>query len=316
LKTKGIHIIFILSLCFQVLHGLSQPIVKATSDRRAIRIGEPITVKLSATWAGKDSFSSGFVIPDSIPHFDIWEKYPRSVIKDGFEQSLIVTSYDSGVFAIPQFMLATPNIDVPPPGYRTDSIRISVQPVNVDTLMDYHDIKDILDVPPVSQWPFILAIVGGTLLALVVLYLLLKKTKLTKNGFKTSLPKGTPYQVAIKALEDLENSSQASNSNSKQFFTQLTAIHRTYLQDAYMFKSYYQTGDEIILQARPLLGTDLFYAFANTIRLADAAKFAKYEPPKAEWLSSIGNIRDTINVLDKKMQEASSNYQPQTPAAS
>jgi len=300
--------------CCCAIWGGAQPFVKASADKRAIRIGEPISIKLTATWPGKDSFSSGFVIPDSIPHFDIWENHPRTVIKDGFEQNLVVTSYDSGVFAIPQFRLATPDIDIPPPGYATDSIRISIQPVNVDTLIDYHDIKDILEVEPVKQWPFILAIVGGTILAGLVLYYLLKKSKVAKSAAKNPTTKGTPFEIAMSALEALDHRSPAITS--KQFYTQLTVIHRNYLQDAYLFRSYQQTGDEIILQAKPLLETDLFYNFANTVRLADAAKFAKYEPSRAEWVSSIASIKNTIIALEKKMQAAHSINQPQTPAVS
>ena len=275
---------------------------KASASRVSIKIGEPITIKLTALWPGKTGFTSGFIIPDSIPHFDIWEKQPPVAIKDGIEQQLTVTSYDSGRFSIPGFRLTTPTLKATKEGYITNSIGISIMPVNVDSLLDYHEIKDIIEVAPIEQWPYILAIVLITLAAGIGLYFMLKKLgvgkKPTRLDYENSL---APYPAAMLALDQLEQNCQQQIANCKLHFTQLTHIYRTYLYDAHQFRSHQQTGGELILQARPLLQEDVFFQFANTIRLSDAAKFAKYEPPKAEWITSIKNIKDAITEMDKTL---------------
>lgn len=258
-------------------------------------------VKLTALWPGKSGFTNGFIIPDSIPHFDIWDRQQPMAIKDGIEQILTITSYDSGQFVIPGFKLTAPTIKVPAGGFVTNAISINVTPVNVDSLKDYHTIKDIIEVPPIEQWPYILGIALATLLAGIGLYFLLKKLgvgkKQTRRDFENRM---NPYPAAMQALDELAKDVPSTSVTPKFFFTQLTNIYRTYLSDAHNFRSHQQTGDELILQAKPILHQELFFQFANSIRLGDAAKFAKYAPPKEEWLTSIKNIRDSISAMEKK----------------
>ncbi len=273
-------------------------------NRSTIRTGEPVTIKLSALWPGQSGFTNGFIIPDSIPHFDIWEQQQPVAVKDGIEQLLTVTSYDSGQFTIPAFKLTTPTITTGN-GTFTESLRIDVKPVNVDSLKDYHDIKDIIEVAPLEQWPYILGIAIATVLASIGLYLLLKKLGVGKKPTRLDFENGmNPFAFAMAAFEKLEQDCQLSSANCKLYFTRLTDIYRTYLNNAHQFRSLHQTGGELILQARPMLQEDVFFQFANTIRLSDAAKFAKYEPPKTEWLSSINTMKTTITEMDKHL------YQP------
>ena len=306
LKTHRLHIIpgiFFLICCS--FFAVAQPIVKATVDKTSIKIGEPITVKLEAIWPG-NPLAHGFIVPDSIAHFDIWEKQNQEVVKDGLQQNIIVTSYDSGRFTIPAFKLDLQKTNAADPDYYTDSISINVTKVNVDTLKEYHDIKDIIEVPPIPQWPYILAIAIGTIIAITAVYFLLKKLGVLRKEKPVFVPKGSPYQVAMNALSLLEEN--GSQRSPRQFFTELTDVYRTYLKDAHNWRSLQQTGDELILQAKPLLSQELFFAFANTIRLGDAAKFAKYAPPKETWMDAIQPLRHTIDVLEK--QQAEKRYQP------
>jgi hypothetical protein len=313
LKSRILHIIPVfLLLVFCNLSVNAQPVVKAMANRNSIRTGEPVTIKLTALWPGQSGFTNGFIIPDSIPHFDIWEQQQPVAVKDGIEQVLTVTSYDSGQFTIPAFKLTTPTITTGA-GTFTESIRIEVKPVNVDSLKEYHDIKDIIEVPPIEQWPYIVGIAIATLLASIGLYFLLKKMgvgkKPTRLDFENSM---APYPAAMYALDQLENDCQLSTANCPQdpsgklHFTRLTDIYRTYLNDAHQYRSLQQTGGELILQARPMLQEDVFFQFANTIRLSDAAKFAKYEPPKPEWISSIKTMKNAITEMDKNL------YQPKS----
>lgn len=270
-------------------------------DRNSIRTGEPITLKLSAVWPGKPGFATGFTIPDSLPHFDIWEKQNAVIVKDGIEQILTITSYDSGRFNIPAFTLASSGRETDKE-YATNAINIQVTPVNVDSLQDYHDIKDIIEVAPIEQWPYIVGIAVLTLLAGIGLYILLKKLGVGKKPARRQFENAMhPYPAAMQALDQLAADYQQQSVNSKQFFTRLTDIYRIYLSDAHDFRSHQQTGGELILQAKPLLPQDLFFQFANAIRLSDAAKFAKYEPPKEEWITSVKSIKESITALEKKV---------------
>ncbi len=308
LKSRLLHIVpyfFLLFFCNVWVNA--QPEVKALASKNTIRTGEQITIKLTALWPGHSGFTTGFIIPDSIPHIDIWEQQQPLAVKNGIEQQLTITSYDSGQFTIPAFKLNTPTAQTPAATFATSSIIVNVMPVNVDSLKEYHDIKDIIEVPPIKQWPYILGIAIATIAAAIGLYFLLKKmgvgNKPTRLDFENSM---APYPAAMYALNLLEQDCKLQTTNCKLFFIRLTNIYRTYLNDAHQFRSHQQTGGELILQATPLLQGDLFFQFANTIRLCDAAKFAKYEPPKTERIASIKTIKEAITEMNTNL------YKPQS----
>lgn len=287
----------------------AQPIINTTVNKTKIKIGEPIIVRLSARWPDRPIFTSSFIVPDSIVHFEIWEKSQQTAIKNGIEQQLTLTSFDSGLHVIPSFPLKMPaNNDSAILDYHTDSIPITVMPVKVDSLQDYHDIKDIIEVPSAPQWPYITAIAIITLVSLIILHILIQKRRVSKKMHPAFLQNGDPYENALQALKKLE--ADITNLPSKWFFTQLVDIYRNYIRDKYNFYSHQQTGDKLILHVKSFLNQDSFFQFASTIRMSDMAKFAKYEPVADEWKNSIQIIRQTINILEKISTQILTNKNP------
>lgn len=296
MKNKRIYIVFYF-LLFTFYLAQAQP--NAIPDKAAIRIGEPIHVQLTSISA---TANGGFLFPDSIPHFDIWDKGQPLKNGDTLVQNITITSYDSGQFAFPEISLLGAAANA-----HTNSFTVDVQPVNIDSLKDYHDIKNIIEVPPVPQWPYVLGIGLITLLSIAALYYLLKKAGIKKEGKATFIPRGNPYERALQSLEKLRETTLDINAQPSLYFTQLTNIYRSYLAESRNWHSLQQTGDELILQAKPILNHELFYQFANTIRLADAAKFAKYNPPKEEWEKALDVIKDALKNLDMERWENQGN---------
>ena len=110
-----------------------------------------------------------------------------------------------------------PNSNVAESMYYTDSIRITVMPVNVDSLRDYHDIKDIIEIPSNPQWPYIVAIAGITFISLMALYFLLKKQGFfPKNKNLAFTHKNNPYITALNELKKLEEEIIFHPKNAKQ----------------------------------------------------------------------------------------------------
>jgi hypothetical protein len=298
----------IILLCMLYNTVIAQPALSITATKNTIRTGEPDTIQLKADWPGHP-LQKGFSVPDSFPHFEIWDKGSVIANENGFTQNVVITSYDSGRFSVPPFELAEMK------NSKTDSFAINVQPVNVDSLQDYHDIKDIIEVPPVSQWPFVVLIAGLTLVSVVALYFLLRKAALGKEAATSRKAKAGAFQRAMEALQKLEAQVKQPGI-AKPFYTSLTGIYRTYLQEAYRYRSLQQTGGELILQAKPLLSEADFYGLANTIRLSDAVKFAKFEPAQQDWTTSLAAIRQSIEALEKRMtagNDATGNLQVQQP---
>jgi hypothetical protein len=75
-------------------------------------------------------------------------RHHRSPGQRYYRQSLTVTSFDSGIWAIPRLPFL-----VPATNYFSDSIRIAVGYTKIDSNKGLHDIKDIIDIPnPFARW--------------------------------------------------------------------------------------------------------------------------------------------------------------------
>src|SRR5580698_6209494 len=186
------HIIVLSLLLWPAASTLAQ--VKATVDKQHILIGEPIHLMLEATINGNNPLTWPAI--DSLPHFDFVEKHAAdSTVSPGqryYRQYLTVTSFDSGTWSIPQLPFVAGN-----KGYLSDSVRIKVDYTKLDPSKDYHDIKDIIDVPnPFAKWiGWIVA--GVTLLSVALVIWLVRKKKLLKVFTPVvEAPRLSPYEEA------------------------------------------------------------------------------------------------------------------------
>ena len=139
------------------------PVVKASTDKNQILIGEPIRFSIDV----KSPMVSGNLLPqfDSIPHFELIEKANRDslISANGASYHLEwkLTSFDSGTRIIPALAITIGN-----KVYKTDSLVVEVSYGKVDTAGDYHDIKGIIDIenPDVKYIPWVI----GTLCVLAL----------------------------------------------------------------------------------------------------------------------------------------------------
>jgi len=274
--------------------------VKATIDRNKILIGEPIKLKLEATVpTGTDA--SWFPL-DSLTHFEFVEKGKIDTLATAegktYQQTLIVTSFDSGRWAIPSLPLQSGN-----KAYLTDSIPVSVAYINFNPQQDYHDIKDILDVPNPNTG-FINWVLAGLVLVsvLAVVYFLRKKAAVTPQPVvvKKAVSKLPPLQEALQSLEELQKQGWANNGEAKAFHTRLNDIFRWYLYRRANLPTMEKTSGELMVQLRQFnLANDAFTQLAQALRMGDAVKFAKYQPPATENEASLVAIRQSLGELDK-----------------
>jgi len=224
-------------------------VVRATVDKQKILIGQPIQLMLEATVPGNAPIS--WPLLDSLPHFEWMEKGKvDSVSKpDGryYRQYLTVTSFDSGAWAIPQLPFLAGNKK-----YFTDSVRVEVGYTKFDASKDYHDIKDIIDVPnPFAKWiGWIVAAV--TLLSLALVIWLVRKKKLLKLFSAVELPRRSPYEEAIEQLEQLEKQRLPESGSVKAYYTRLNDILRLFISRKLGIASLSETNEELIGQLRPL----------------------------------------------------------------
>ncbi|HZI00208.1 MAG TPA: BatD family protein, partial [Flavisolibacter sp.] len=134
-------------------------------DKENILIGEQFQLIIAATMPS--SSNAGTLRIDSIPHFEILQAKidtQQSGRDNIYQHTLTLTSWDSGRWNIPPFAVPGSN--------RTKPIPITVSfssPFNPE--QEYHDVKDIMEVPKPERETWFWYLIG--LLLLILLFLLL-----------------------------------------------------------------------------------------------------------------------------------------------
>ena len=273
------------------------PVLKATVDKRQIFIGQPIQLMLEATVTGKDSLLWPSL--DSLPHFEFVEKGKMDSSinhpdEHYYRQYLIVTSFDSGSWSIPRlaFTLGTKK-------YYSDSVRIEVSYTKFDPNQDYHDIRDIIDIPnPYAKWiPW--AVGAATLISLaLVVWLVRKKKLLSFAAPEAEAPRRSPYEEAIWQLEELQRQRLSEYGDVKVFYTRLNEILRQFVLRRLGISSLAETNEELIGKLRKLpLPSEEFSPLEEALRMTDFVKFAKYQPGVSDNEYHFGVIRSSVERL-------------------
>jgi BatD DUF11 like domain len=274
------------------------PVLKATVDKQKIVIGEPVQLMLEATVKG----NVPLVWPslDSLPHFEWVEKHNvDSSVQPGlryYRQYLTITSFDSGAYAIPRLAFTVGNKQ-----YFTDSIRINIGYTKIDPNKDYHDIKDIIDIPnPFARWfAWIVAFVSLVSLALVI-WLVRKRRLLKPHSVQTrKTPLLSPYEEAISLLDELQRQNLPETGAFKTYYSRLGDIFRVYLYRRLSIQSLSETSEEMISQLRrQALPAQQFSELSDTLRMSDFVKFAKYQPEPADAKAHLRTIRSAVEELE------------------
>jgi hypothetical protein len=283
--------LLLFSFCFPHAQTVS---VRASINRDKIMIGEPIELKLEASVpTGVDA--KWFPL-DTIAHFEFIDKgkIDTAVTPDfrRYTQTLIITSFDSGRWAVSSFPLEIGNKE-----YLTDSLPVSVAYSNFDPNQDYHDIKDILEVEnaDVKYINWILAALSVLSLLAIIYFLRKKVTAQQPVTIKQLLSKLSPLDEALQSLEALQTQGYA-NGGAKIFHIGLNDTLRWYLYRRTNTATMEKTSGEV--KQFNLPGT-AFINLAQSLRMNDAVKFAKYQPAANENEQSLDTIKKAIEQLDK-----------------
>lgn len=296
---QRLHYIFCLLLSGCFFHSaFSQTVsVNIAADKNQILIGEPIHVQLEASVP--EGTNAGWFALDSIPHFDIVakEKIDTVVAEQGntYRQTITVTSFDSGSWAIPPMAL-----NVGDRSYLTDSVVVSVAYSNFDPSQPYHDIKNILDAEnPVVQY-INWAIAAVTLLSLLGFVYFLRKRipKMVQPGIKkTALL--SPLEEALMALEQVKKQQLVQQGKLKVYYTSLNDILRDFVSKKMLVSTTEKTNEQLILQLNSWdMPYEALISLAQTLRLSDVVKFAKFVPGEQDNEQSFNTIRESVELMN------------------
>ena len=298
MKTRIPYIICLFVFTFLIRDAFSQRVLVSSSiDKNNILIGEP--VRMSVEVILPTGTNVGWFPLDSIPHFEYVEKGRiDTVVKPNgteYRQLLTLTSFDSGRWVLPPLAL-----EVNGRYYLTDSLPVSVAFSGMDPNQEYHDIHDILEVKYTEGKYITWTIAAIAVLSLLaVIYFLRKRVAKVVKPIEKPEVRLQPFEEAMLLLEKLKNQHLPENGQVKLYYTGLNDILRKFIFGKTSMVTMQKTNEELILQLRENgLQNDVYIRLAQTLRMSDAVKFAKYVPERNDNEQSFDNIKRSIELLN------------------
>jgi len=230
--------------------------------------------------------------------------YPIDTIRKNDRYELVkkygLTQFDSGRYVIPSVKILINKKE-----YLSDSIKVEVANVQVDTLKQkMYDIKDIV---PANEglgnwWKYLLFILLIAGIAAVIYWYLKKhqKQKTEEEIYKT------PIEKATNLLNNLEKKELWQHGEVKAYYSELTDIVRNYIEEAIEIPAMESTTSELIeglktasKKKKMKLSQETIENLFMVLKQADLVKFAKSKPLDFEITEDRKKIERAIVTLDK-----------------
>ncbi|WP_297333820.1 hypothetical protein [Flavobacterium sp.] len=285
-----------------------QPKVETSIDSTRIKIGSQfnLTLKTTVDIAAKVNFPEG----KNFGQLEVLESYPVDTVRKGAMYELVkkygLTQFDSGRYVVPQLPVFINNTNI-----KTDSLTIEVTPVAVDTLQQkMYDIKDVATASGSNSfWIWLLAgIVVAAAIAFGVWWFIKKRKK--PEVKEEEVHYTSPIEKATTQLKALESKSLLQKGAVKDYYSELTDIARTYIEEAIHIPAMESTTGELIDAMRNAvrrknmkLTQETFEELEKVLRNADMVKFAKVRPVDFEIAEDRSRIEKTIVKIDQSIPE-------------
>ena len=296
---------FLFSLFFSLFSFFATAQIKSSIDSTKIKIGEEIlyTIHVEA-----DS-SDVVVFPEeqTFAPLEMIESYKVDTTYEASKYRLIkkygLTQFDSGHYTIPPQRILINNKP-----FLTDSILVEVNDIVVDTTKQkMFDIKPAMEVKgPPFDWLLLLYWLVPILLIIGLAFYLFQRKK-RKDAAQKQLP---PYEEAIVALRQLDNTQLLKENKSKEYYTSLTEIVKRYLDREVDDAALESTSDELITRLMMHKDAGSFDFDLETIRKldmifkrADLVKFAKMTQQSGQAEVDRKTIEEIINETHEAVPE-------------
>ncbi len=289
----------ILILLLTISSNLFSQKITATVDRDKILIGEQIELSIVVSDIDKNKIdiAQWFNLPDSFNHVEVIKRLPIDTINTqgvfSYAQKIILTSFDSGYWQIPSVAVALSNKQ----NIITEGINISVLPVDVSNVKDYHDIKEIIEVKTETDWLLIGAVAAAAIVAALLLFLLIRYFVKRKKKLKPT-SKHFGIKEALEKIDELQQKKLIEKNQHKIFFTELVDICRSFSDIQLNISTANKTTDEYMLLLKGKVGTEpVQIQYFQVLRLADAVKFAKFIPAESECNEAVEHAKIFLQTI-------------------
>lgn len=283
MRRNFLHIIFLVCIQYNSILFAQDIIIKTQTDSTTYLIGDYIRFDMQIqspatnqfTWPAMDSIAPGLEFI-SISGIDTTPQANEFLL----HQQIVLSGYDSGNYIIKSIpLMYKKQGDTALYFVASDSIRLRINTIPVDTTRAFKPIKDNITVS-VTDYTWLYILLG--IIALSVIGFLIWRIYQKRKNKPSAPEKPTPvtlYAYTIAKLKSLEEKKLWQQDAFKQYHSELTDILREYLEHRYGMQAPELTSDEIIEQAvNAGIPSDLITALNYMFRIADLAKFAKSKP--------------------------------------
>ncbi len=271
--------------------GYSQNIqATAKLDASTIKIGDQVKLHLTVqrplnmifNWATPPDSMHGIEVVET-SKFDTIGKKDSAIITQ--TQTLTLTSFDSGYYPIPPFVFHyKKEKDTNDYTVETQALLLTVNTIPVDTAKGFKEIKNRLDANysfaefwEVYKW-YVISVLALLLIIAGVIFYFVKRKKVVPV-FVEKVVKRPAHEIALESLQSVENEKLWQNGFVKKYYSELSDIIRTYIENRYSIIAMELTTDEILYHFNRIpINTDAKDKLAHLLKLADLVKFAKVQP--------------------------------------
>ena len=298
---KYVYILFIL---ISTTFFAQEKKVVTSIDTTKNKIGAEFKLSVKATV----DTTSKVVFPSvkNIGPLEVIRSYRIDTVKNGDKYELIkkygLTQFDSGKYTIPSIKVLINNSP-----FFTDSIRVEVANVDVDTLKQkMYDIKPIAEGSLSNSWIWkllLVLLVIAAIAAFIYWWIKIRKKKIVEQEVYK-----TPIEKATVLLNNLEKKELWQKGEIKAYYSELTDIARNYIEEAIQIPAMESTTSELIeglrkasLKKKMTLSKETIENLEQVLRQADLVKFAKSKPLDFEITEDRKKIENSIITLDKSI---------------
>lgn len=287
LMERRSYIVRAISCCLLLaaMQGFAQqpPKIGTSVDTTAIKIGEQIHFKVTveADSTAQVIFPEGQTFSPLETVEALMTDTLRKEDRMTLQRTYALTQFDSGTYKLPSQQIM---INGKP--FFTDSLFIHVSSIPVDTVnQKMYDIKPLIQVEKSRSFPWatILWVLGIILVLAAALYwFVFRKRPLSEEEQIALLP---PFERAILGLKQLENSKYLIQDDYKSYYSELTDIVRSYLEEDVNVSAMESTTDQLMDKLEMLkdagklkLEHETLQQFKKVLQTSDLVKFAQSKP--------------------------------------
>ena len=312
----------LLYLSFISVVSFAQQIeISSKVDTNLITIGDQFTLTLDLKKPVNEDVSFPMLLDTISKEIEIVKEMPVDTINVAnniisLQKKYILTSFDSGMFVLPQFNFTVNNTDTDTIATQETNL-LQVLTLKVDTTQHkIADIKQPFEAPMTFREfldEYYMYIIGAIfLIALIILGLWYRKK--LKNAEpkakpKVEKPKEPAHIIALRNLEALKEQKLWQSNRVKEYYVELTDILRKYLYNRFDVYAMEMTSDEILTAVTQIseVNEELKNKTRQFLTIADFVKFAKANPLPNDHDTSMKTVyafieETKLTVVEQKPQ--------------